>query len=748
VSKDGEEFPVEIHSNIFKWQGKDVIISIVTDITERKKAEEALRESEEYNKILFQGSLIPLVVMEADTYKFIDCNDAAVKIYGFSSKEEVLGKTPADVSTPTQYNGEPSKIAAAEKIEKALKERKVIFEWRHQRPDGTTWDAEVQLMTFTYKGQKYLQFSLLDITERRKIQEKILENEQKYRAIFNTTPDAVALLTLDGVYLDVNDGFVRQSGYSKEFVIGKSYRDLKVSDDPKYIDKLIEELKEKGMIHNVEVDYIGKDGKKYYGLLSASLVTINNQPMILSITRDITRRKIIEEEVANEKERLAVTLRSIGDGVITTDTSGKIVLINRTAERLTGWKYSEAVGKPLEEVFNIINEVTREKVENPVERVLREGRIVGLANHTILISRDGKEYNIADSAAPIVDIKSNITGVVLVFRDVTEKLRLEKEQLKSKKLESIGILAGGIAHDFNNILAGLFGNLELAKVKIKKDHPAYKHIEVAEDALDRATSLTKQLLTFAKGGEPIIEIVNLGSLLRNAVEFNLSGSNIKAEFDIPVSLWNVKADKGQIEQVILNLIVNAKQAMPTGGKIYISAKNIDDIEEEGIFHLSGKYVKFSIRDEGIGISANYIDKIFDPYFSTKQEGSGLGLAIVHSIITKHNGYIKVSSKVGEGTIFEIYLPAAEEDVKKKKKKHKTKVKLKGRVIKVLIVDDEEIVRDVAISMIKELGFEAEGAKDGIEGLKKYKTAMKKGKKFDVIMALVKKVVYETKKLST
>lgn len=436
----------------------------------------------------------------------------------------------------------------------------------------------------------------------------------------------------------------------------------------------------------------------------------------------------------DEKEQLFVTLRSIGDGVITTDTSGRVELMNRVAEQLTGWNQDNAAGRMLSEVFNIINENTREPVEHPVTTVLAKGHIVELANHAILISKDGIEYNIADSAAPIRDIKSNIRGVVLVFRDMTEQLKTEVELLKSKKLESVGILAGGIAHDFNNILAGLFGNIELAKIKLSRNHEAYPHIETADQALERATRLTKQLLTFAKGGDPILEEVNLQEVVQTSIRFNLSGSNVKARFNLPDDLWNVKADKGQISEVIANLIINARQAMPDGGSLYIKAENIKYRKKSTARHLSGNFVKLSIRDEGVGISTKNMEKIFDPYFSTKQTGNGLGLATAHSIITQHNGHISVASKPDIGTTFTIFLPAEKFSHKPAATTHPNTVEkptpTSGHI---LIMDDEEMVRNVSAEMLKLCGYTVDLAVDGKEAIKKYISANKDGPPFDIVI---------------
>ncbi|MBW1791805.1 MAG: PAS domain S-box protein, partial [Deltaproteobacteria bacterium] len=377
---------------------------------------------------------------------------------------------------------------------------------------------------------------------------------------------------------------------------------------------------------------------KWFYIHDRAINWVDGRIVRLEVATDISDKKQAEMQLAAEKERLAVTLRSIGDGVITTDISGNIVLLNKVAEKLTGWSNEEAAGRPLEKVFHIINEQTREVCENPVSKVISSGQIVALANHTALIAKDGSERSIADSGAPILDDQSKIVGVVLVFRDVTDQIKTEKELLKVKKLESIGVLAGGIAHDFNNILAAILGNLNLASLDSNLLPGTKKLLSEAERAALRAKGLTQQLLTFAKGGEPVKETASLESVIKDSANFVLHGDTVACRYDIPENLWLVDIDKGQMSQVIQNIVLNGSHAMPDGGTIHVTCENIDPLQAEDVFlPRDKKFVRVAISDSGIGIPANVVDKIFDPYFSTKQEGSGLGLAISHSIITKHNG---------------------------------------------------------------------------------------------------------------
>ena len=437
------------------------------------------------------------------------------------------------------------------------------------------------------------------------------------------------------------------------------------------------------------------------------------------LEQEVAERKLAEVYLASEKEQLSVTLRSIGDGVITTNTQGNIVLINKIAEELTGWNQQEVLGKPVNEVFRVINEKTGKPSESPVEKVLATGTIINLAKHSALLAKDGTIRSIADSGAPIRDDKSNIIGVVLVFRDVTEQKMMEEELLKVKKLESLGVLAGGIAHDFNNILVSILGNINLATYSLDPDSKIYPLLKDAEKASMRAKDLTMQLLTFSKGGDPVKETAFVPEIIKDSASFVLRGANVSCDFDIPADLWFVEMDKGQISQVIQNLIINAAHAMPKGGKISISCRNINNIQDENIpgAERLKNYVKIALADTGVGIPENIIGRIFDPYFSTKQDGSGLGLAIAHSIVSKHNGYITVQSESGSGSVFNVYLPSSENKLIDSRE-GPVSSPLNGG-LKIMIMDDEPAVRDTLQVMLSELGHQAVLVNDGEQALRQY-----------------------------
>ncbi|WP_198555458.1 PAS domain-containing hybrid sensor histidine kinase/response regulator [Colwellia sp. 75C3] len=329
--------------------------------------------------------------------------------------------------------------------------------------------------------------------------------------------------------------------------------------------------------------------------------------------------------------------------------------------------------------------------------------------------------------------KEGFKSVAVSIVDITLQKQVEEELFKSRKLKSVGLLAGGIAHDFNNILAGLFGHLELAKLKLPPEHAAYQHIKTANQAMDRATNLTNQLLTFAKGGDPLFEIIDVKQIIRDSIELSLSGSGVKTILTLPKDLWMLNADRGQLSQVLTNLLINAVHAMPRGGTLTIEAINIKKFTHNIIPHISGEFVGLKISDQGIGISDEQQKHIFDPYFTTKQSGSGLGLATAHSIIAKHNGYISVESELGKGTTFSIYLPAKSDA----KISDKALLNDKRNVIEssgnVLLMDDEEMILDISSEMLEALGYSVVTAIDGKKAVEKYIDAQKCGRPFDVVI---------------
>lgn len=573
--------------------------------------------------------------------------------------------------------------------------------------------------------------------ERKESERALRESETRKRAILESALDCMITIDQEGKILEFNPAAERTFGYSKVDLLGQSMADRIIpphlrSRHREAFARYLETGEGPILNRRIEMTGMRADGSEFPVELTVTRIPLEGPPVFQGFLRDITERKRMEEALAAEKERLAVTLGSIGDGVIATDVEGRVIFINRTAEELTGWLQEEAMGRPLPEIFRIIHEKSRVHCENPVEKVLATGSVVGLANHTVLISKEGREHAIADSGAPIRNREGGIIGVVLVFRDVTQKQRMQEELLRASTLESVGLLAGGVAHDFNNILTAILGNLSLAMLSLDERSEAHERLVQAEKASIRARDLAQQLLTFAKGGGPIKKTASLVDLLRESANFVVRGSNVRCEFSIQEGLWPVEIDEGQIGQVIHNLVLNAEQAMPEGGRIEIRAENRTRDGAKGLPLVRGEYVHITIRDFGVGIPKEHLQKIFDPYFTTKQRGSGLGLSTSYSIIKKHDGHMTVDSEPGKGSAFSIYLPAFPKAVLPKRKEPIAFEALLGRG-RVLVMDDEEIIRDVLQEMLRRFGYETVLARDGGEAIELYRRAKESEHPFDAVI---------------
>jgi len=370
-------------------------------------------------------------------------------------------------------------------------------------------------------------------------------------------------------------------------------------------------------------------------------------------------------------------------------------------------------------------------VTNPVHAAMHTGAVVSLSGHRLLlVARDGNTLPIDDSAAPIRDDQGVIIGGVVVLRDITARRQTEEALLTARKLEAIGALAGGIAHTFNNLLMVIMGRLSLAKLGVRPGDPVWAQLNEAEQATQQATEVTRQLLTFATGGTPVKRLTTLGPLLHEATRFALAGAPVQHMLTLADDLWPVEVDSGQIRQVMHNVVLNAVEATAAGGTIHVQADNVILRSEHHLPLSAGPYIRIAIVDQGVGIPEAHLDKVFDPYFTTKERGGGLGLATAHAIVQKHGGHLLVVSAPGTGTTMRIYLPARPEAVGRGQEA--TTVLRTGQG-KILVMDDEEVVRGVLDQMLTQLGYEVESAREGAEAIALYRHAKEAGAPFTAVI---------------
>ncbi len=444
----------------------------------------------------------------------------------------------------------------------------------------------------------------------------------------------------------------------------------------------------------------------------------------LSVFIDIVRRKEAEIALLKSEGRYRNLVQSTPESIFICCDS-RLEFANNAGLKLLGVEKNEdLLGKPSMEFVHPedqdrIRTMIGETLENHHETSLMEARFRRI---------DGSTVDTEIVAIPFVF--QDRSAVQIVALDVSERKKMEKELIKAQKIESLGILAGGIAHDFNNILTGILGNIELAIAYSNPESEEHKFLEDAHNASNRAKELTQKLLTFSKGGVPLTQPTKLAEIITDSVNFVLSGSSVMCDYSLPVDLWPVDIDVVQFRQVIENLTINANQAMPNGGIFSIEAENIDEETMKSLPLCGKKYVKLTIKDQGVGISKENLQNIFDPYFTTKDGGSGLGLATTYSIIKKHNGLITVESEINKGTTFIIYIPASEEEPSAGKGNEENPETGQG---KILVMDDDEAVRMVSVQMLAMLGFSTATACDGNETIELYKAALDSGEPFDGVI---------------
>ncbi|MBP7902099.1 MAG: PAS domain S-box protein [Spirochaetes bacterium] len=545
--------------------------------------------------------------------------------------------------------------------------------------------------------------------------EKAEENEEQLRAIIDSSKDAI-VISKKGIVVLVNKSFLEMFGYEHaDEIIGKS---ILVNISSKEVDKIKDFISKR---------YSGVDAPNYYesvGLrkngtefpfeVNVGMYELKGEKYSVGIVRDITERKRAETDLKNSEEKFAKAFLSSPDILFLTSLeNGIIIEINERTEKILGYKRDEIIGKSPKDLKLWEDLSLRDRYINQIHK---NGSV-----HELDANFLTKTGNIVNSllSAELIELHGEkfILGTI---KDITERRQMEEELQKAQKLESLASLAGGIAHDFNNLLGGIYGYIELAE-EMTVDNQLKEYLLKSISTIERARDLSKQLITFSKGGAPIQSVGSLFPYITDTVKFALSGSNISYEFDIANDLWMSYFDKNQIGQVIDNIVINAKQAMPEGGKLKITANNITLSEKQHSTLKPGKYVKISIKDFGSGMSKDVMQRIFDPFFTTKPSGHGLGLATCYSIIKKHGGSIDVESKINEGSTFHIILPASDGSVTEEAERESLSFRGKGTFV---IMDDEEVMRDVIGNMIESFGYSVEHCHDGYTAIEFFKNEIK------------------------
>lgn len=555
--------------------------------------------------------------------------------------------------------------------------------------------------------QRELQMNNEQLEER--VSQRTLQlqaSEAKYRTLLENSADAILVIGAGNIIYFANQAALQLFWKKAHDIIGHPFDHASAS----------------GEMRDIEITR--PDGQIVIAEMRVADTLWGEEKARLATLRDVTERKRIENALRESEENFRALSDNANDSILIVTENGQLAYANKRAAELTGYSVKELMDAGISAL-----EKTEDASTALTEIISRDA---GRLQHETVIKGKGRQ------AIPIEVTSSKTTwhgveATIVIIRDISERKKREADIIRASKLESIGTLAGGIAHDFNNLLTGIVGNVSLARLIVGKENKAHKILEDMEKAALRAKDLTRQLLTFSKGGAPVKKTSSIANIIKESASFIASGSRARCDFSIAYDLMMVEADEGQIGQVMHNLVLNAMQAMNEAGVVKIAAENRLVTEGDNLPVKEGRYVRITVADTGSGISPENTARIFDPYFTTKEDGTGLGLATVYSIIRNHQGYITFESEAGRGTTFIIYLPAIETTPRKAVRPADAgegPVFGKGRV---LIMDDEEIVREAAREILSELGYDVECAATGEETLALYNKAMEEGRPFGVVL---------------
>ncbi len=685
------------------------------------QAGEELRQLQAQNTLLrtlMENSLSGIYLVREGRYLF--ANPTYCEIVGYPW-EELKTKDPLDVVLPQDRELARQRLVAR----LAGQEPPSEYELRLIRADGSIRHVWLRAFRVFHEGEPAVLGNLVDLTSLRHREMELRESEEKFRTAFMNAAVGITLVSPEGVYQEVNPAMASILGYSPQELLGKKVADYTHPEEIEKREGFLEDLLWGRISSGVqERRMVRKDGSVVWVRIWATVQRDSSGKPIhfISLVQDITAQRQAEDALRESEERYKNLVELLPEGVWV-QRQGEILYVNPAMVRLLGASGpEELIGKS---IYQFVHPDSRASVEQRTEEIMRDGITVPLREQSY-IALDGSIVEVETSATAVPF--GGQRAVVAVYRDIRERKRQEEERkkleerfLQAQKMEAVGILAGGIAHDFNNLLMSIQGNASLLLLETSESDPYRERLMAIQDAVKSGAELTRQLLGFARGGRYEMRPMDMNQLLEGtSAMFGRTRKDIIIHKRFQPELWPVEADRSQMEQVLMNVFVNAADAMPQGGELFLDTQNVF-LDQEYVKPFSGRpgpYVRVSITDTGKGMDEETLQHIFEPFFTTKAmgRGTGLGLATVYGIVKGHKGLITVYSKPGQGTTFHIYLPASQKEPSKELRLPAGVLKGKGTI---LLIDDEEMILKVATQLLEALGYKVLTAKGGQAGLRAY-----------------------------
>jgi PAS domain S-box-containing protein len=691
------------------------------DVSDRKQAEAALRDSEQQYRLVFHGNPTPMWVFDHETLAFLEVNNAALEHYGYT-REEFLAMTLADIREPGDV---PALIEYLHHLLADAKPARPGWAgvWRHRKKDGSLIDVEIRWSLISFKGRPASLAMANDVTKRIQAEQKLRDSEQRFRDLFEGSPDAIFVEDLHGTVLDINPAACRLHGMTRRELIGKHACELAPAELREEVVRDFQALVE-GRLQQIEGASRTHDGRIVPVEIRASRVNYAGQPAVLLHVRDITDRKLAEAALRSSEMLFHSVWENSVDGMRLTDENGTIVAVNEAFCKLVGLRRDELEAKPFTVIF-AESEQPRRMLEE-FRRRFRD-RVIGKQRARRLRLHNGIVVTLEDTDS-LVELRGQPPLLLGQSRDLTAQERLEEQLRQSQKMEAIGQLAGGVAHDFNNILTVIQGHASLLLAGGALIGVSARSAQQISQAAERAAGLTRQLLAFGRRQVMQPRQLDMKEVVGNMTSMlgRILGEDIALQLQYYPHPTLVRADAGMMEQVLLNLAVNSRDAMPKGGVLAIKI-SVLEVGARGLAEHSearaGSFVCLSVTDTGCGIPPENLRRVFEPFFTTKKigKGTGLGLATVYGIVKQHQGWIEVESQVGKGTTFKVFLPRDGETAEASDGQPAEKA-VRGGTETILVVEDEALVRELVCNVLVKHGYRILQAESGAKALEVWKAS--------------------------